>query len=450
MHSAHRPLARRRRDGTLESLEGRAMLSGTMPHLDHGLKIAAQVAAVKKATHPIVTSLPATPSSSITTVPANGDVNPYGIAVVPARFPRGGLLSPGQILVSNFNDKANVQGTGTTIVTVTPVRARRRLRSFSRRRAGLTLALGVLQKGYVIVGNVPTTDGTFATGAGSIQIINKSGVVVDTLTATGNMLDGPWASAVVDHGSTAQLFISNVLSGTIDRINLKIVNHHGTQTIDVGSTTEIGSGYLVQPNSAAVVVGPGGLAYDSKNGDLYVAATGNNEIFAIPHATKTNTDIGTGTLVYSDPTHLFGPIGLAVAPDGDLLATNDDAVNTTTEAASQTGAHGVHDDRNLCRPALAVPGSGCGLRLCHPDARQDGHDRLGQRRHQHGGLPVDHDLIEPPSSAHDRHLLIANPSATAQLSRPDAPLRHQLCRRDLTVTANQWLRGPSVCAQLAV
>jgi hypothetical protein len=340
MHSVHRPLARRRTHVALESLEGRAMLSGTMPHLDHGLKISAQVAAVKKATHPIVTSLPATPSSSITTVPANGDVNPYGIAVVPAGFPRGGLLSPGQILVSNFNDKANVQGTGTTIVTVTPGQSPTTAPVFFTSSApGLTLALGVLEKGYVIVGNVPTTDGTFGTiGAGSIQIINKSGVVVDTLTPTGNMLDGPWASAVVDHGGTAQLFISNVLSGTVDRINLKIVNHHGTQMIDVGSTTEIGSGYLVQPNSAAVVVGPGGLAYDSKNGDLYVAATGNNEIFAIPHATKTNTDIGTGTLVYSDPTHLFGPIGLAVAPDGDLLATNDDAVNTTTEAASQTSA----------------------------------------------------------------------------------------------------------------
>src|SRR5712675_2341686 len=46
------------------------------------------------------------------TVPANGDVNPYGVAVVP----RGtGHLGRGNILVSNFNNKANVQGTGTTI-----------------------------------------------------------------------------------------------------------------------------------------------------------------------------------------------------------------------------------------------------------------------------------------------------------------------------------------------
>ena len=51
------------------------------------------------------------------TVPANGDVNPYGIAVVPAS---AGRLVKGSFLVSNFNDKANVQGTGTTLVEVSP------------------------------------------------------------------------------------------------------------------------------------------------------------------------------------------------------------------------------------------------------------------------------------------------------------------------------------------
>ncbi|MGH3215349.1 MAG: hypothetical protein ACRDN1_26520 [Trebonia sp.] len=51
------------------------------------------------------------------TVPANGDVNPYGVAVVPRST---GRLYRGDVLVSNFNNKANVQGTGTTIVAVTP------------------------------------------------------------------------------------------------------------------------------------------------------------------------------------------------------------------------------------------------------------------------------------------------------------------------------------------
>jgi len=51
------------------------------------------------------------------TVPANGDVNPYGVAVIPDSV---GNLHQGNVLVSNFNNVGNTQGTGTTIVQVTP------------------------------------------------------------------------------------------------------------------------------------------------------------------------------------------------------------------------------------------------------------------------------------------------------------------------------------------
>src|SRR6516225_7907583 len=54
------------------------------------------------------------------TVPENGDVNPYGVAIVPAGFPSGGTIVPGDVLVSNFNNSDNLQGTGTTIIKLTP------------------------------------------------------------------------------------------------------------------------------------------------------------------------------------------------------------------------------------------------------------------------------------------------------------------------------------------
>src|SRR5260221_225838 len=54
------------------------------------------------------------------TIPANGDLNPYGIAFVPAGFPAGGALAPGDVLVANFNASTNLQGTGTTIIKFTP------------------------------------------------------------------------------------------------------------------------------------------------------------------------------------------------------------------------------------------------------------------------------------------------------------------------------------------
>ncbi len=69
---------------------------------------------------PIVPNLPAGTFQSMSTVPANGDLNPYGVAFVPANFPTGGTISQGDILVSNFNNSANQQGTGTTIVSLTP------------------------------------------------------------------------------------------------------------------------------------------------------------------------------------------------------------------------------------------------------------------------------------------------------------------------------------------
>ena len=51
------------------------------------------------------------------TVPANGDVNPYGVAVIPTS---AGSLVAGNVLVSNFNDGSNLQGTGTTLVQIAP------------------------------------------------------------------------------------------------------------------------------------------------------------------------------------------------------------------------------------------------------------------------------------------------------------------------------------------
>src|SRR5262249_38132295 len=58
---------------------------------------------------------PARITTVASTVPANGDINPYGVAVVPRST---GNLQQGHILVSNFNNSQNQQGTGSTIVDI--------------------------------------------------------------------------------------------------------------------------------------------------------------------------------------------------------------------------------------------------------------------------------------------------------------------------------------------
>ena len=136
------------------------------------------------------------------------------------------------------------------------------------------------------------------------------------------LLDGPWDLTIDDDGTHAQVFVSNVLSGTVTRIDLVIPKHGIPQVI---SETQIASGYEHNLDPTALVIGPTGLAFDEHTNTLYVASTGDNEIFAVHNAATTNRDQGKGTLFVKDTVHLHGPLGLVLAPNGDLIAANGDA-----------------------------------------------------------------------------------------------------------------------------
>jgi hypothetical protein len=266
------------------------------------------------------------------TIPANGDVNPYGVVFIPPNFARGGMLNPGDVLVSNFNNSpntqpaGNLQGTGTTIVRVTPGN-QTSVFFQGQQGLGLTTALGVLSRGFVVVGNVPSTDGSSATAKpGSLIVLDKNGNMVGNF-ADPTLLDGPWDLTINDQGSRAQIFVSNVLSGTITRIDVKFTRSGGFQVVD---TIQIASGYTHRGDSAAFEIGPTGLVYMPKTDTLFVASTGDNAIYAIRHAGKAKTDQGTGTIIYQDPAHLRGPLGLALAADGNLITSNGDAINADT------------------------------------------------------------------------------------------------------------------------
>jgi hypothetical protein len=249
--------------------------------------------------------------------------NPYGIGFVPKGFAQGGPVHPGDILVSNFNNGMNQQGTGTTVVRITPGGE---LSVFFQGPAGLglTTALGVLRNGFVLVGNHPTTDGTSATvQQGSLLVIDRFGHLVSTLTDA-SLLDGPWDLTVNEQGDFAQVFVSNVLSGTITRLDLSTDDDH----FHVAGAAQIAHGYTHRTDPAALVIGPTGLAYDQERDVLYVASTRDYEIFAIPFARELREDAGQGRVIYKDDTHLHGPLGLALAPNGDLITANGDAVNT--------------------------------------------------------------------------------------------------------------------------
>jgi hypothetical protein len=284
----------------------------------------------------IIPNLPATPTLSISTPPSNGDENPYGVAFVPPSFAMGGPLRAGDILVSNFNNSANLQGTGTTIVSITPGGE---LSLFFQATSapgtvGLTTALGVLARGFVLVGSLPTLDGSSATiqAPGSLLILDRNGNIVDTLSDS-TLLDGPWDLTVADMGGLAHVFVSNVLSGGVTRLDLKVPVAGANVTIL--SETQIASGYLTRTDPAALVVGPTGLAFDAAHNILYVASTGDNAIFAISNAATRTTDAGMGTMVFQDNVHLHGPLALALTPTGHLLAAQGDAVNSDATQPSE-------------------------------------------------------------------------------------------------------------------
>jgi hypothetical protein len=299
------------------------------------------------------------------TVPGNGDVNPYGVAVVPRTT---GHLFAGNVLVSNFNDKANVQGTGTTIVEIgrsgerfTFARISRHLRDCPG-GVGLTTALVVLRSGWVIVGSLPTVNtknGAVITGSGCLIVLDRWGSVRETFTAPD--INGPWDMTAADYGDSAVLFVTNVLNGTVAaggktvaggtvvRLTVRVPFFFGRPFVT--SNTIIGSGFGETLNSSALVVGPTGVGL-GRHGTLYVADSLASRIAAIPDALGTMSDAGTGTTVTSGG-WLNDELGLAIAPNGDILT-----VNGNNGYIVETTPFGAQIARRLLNNMNSPPGTG--------------------------------------------------------------------------------------------
>jgi hypothetical protein len=329
--------------------------------------------------HPVLSSLK-TITTIASTVPGNGDVNPYGMAVVKRTT---GNLRAGHILISNFNNSSNLQGTGTTIVDVAPDGTMGLFATVDAGTlpgscpggVGLTTALVVLEQGWVIVGSLPTTDGTSATAqAGCLIVLNSMGTAVETFY--GSLINGPWDMTASEGEREARLFVTNVLNGTL-AANGQVV-HGGTVTrLDLKvsaaampvleSITVIASGLPERTDSAALVIGPTGVALrapcasDSdaceQDGDregalLYVADTLSNRIAVIDHPLGRTTSAGIGRTLASGGS-LNAPLGLIVTPGGDLLT-----VNGGDGFITEIGAGGAQRAKLLLDNTGAPPGAG--------------------------------------------------------------------------------------------
>jgi predicted lipoprotein with Yx(FWY)xxD motif/sugar lactone lactonase YvrE len=292
-------------------------------------------------------------SKVASTVPANGDVNPYGIVTVPTST---GKLQAGQMLISNFNAKEGAkesgQGTGTTIVQISPAGKTSLFATVNAKTlpgpcpggVGLTTALNILPGGYVVVGSLPTTNGKTATAKyGCLIVLNSEGKAVETIA--GKNIQGPWDSTAKSEGSKTTLFVSNALNGgaakgihTIDNSTvLRIELESGeNQTPKVLNETVIADGIPWINSAEALVLGPTGLALAS-NGTLYVASTEGSKILAISEAMTRTTPAAKGGTVLTEGGHLKEPLGMVLAPNGNIITSNggDGNMVETTPAGQQ-------------------------------------------------------------------------------------------------------------------
>jgi hypothetical protein len=277
------------------------------------------------------------------TVPGNGDINPYGIVDVPQTT---GALVRGDTLVSNFNGASNLQGTGTTIVQISPngqqslfAQITGPLPGKCPGGVGLTTALTVLTGGFVVVGSLPVTDaGSGTPEAGCLIVLNSVGNPIETWS--GQNINGPWDLTAVQLPGFAELFVTNVLNGTVAAggapvnhgtvVRLDVVDLPGRNPQLVGSRI-IGSGFAEQLNSSALVLGPTGVSI-GRDGTLYVADTVNNRLASIPFAWLRKTAASHGGQTLTSGGSLNSPLGMALAPNGDVITVNagdGNAVETT-------------------------------------------------------------------------------------------------------------------------
>jgi hypothetical protein len=256
------------------------------------------------------------------TIPSNGDTTPYGLAFVPHDFPDDASISPGQLLVSNFNS-STTPGQGTTIITVDPRSGKTGLFFQGNSPIGFTNALTIARVGLVFGGSLPTSGGTALPGP--LDVFDAQGHLLTQLESS-HLVDGPWGMALNDRGNTAQLFVSNIFdtksnfAGSITRLDVSL----SATGITVKDAITIANGYTSAADTAGTVVGPAGLAYDSEHDILYVAAEGDNAIYKLKGAGTTATNLGKGQVVFNDQTVLHGPLGLIFAPNGDLITANAD------------------------------------------------------------------------------------------------------------------------------
>jgi hypothetical protein len=247
--------------------------------------------------------------------PINGDQNPYGLDIAKID---AGKLKRGDLVVCNFNNAANVQGTGTTIIALHPHVGATPLR--------ITQDSSLLGCAEIALGSADDIWAA-AFAANDNPIVGPDGTLFTTLP--GGPWHGPFGQTFANHAGpfgVAAFYESNASDGSIVRIN---ITAGGAFTFDV-----IATGFPVNHGVPGSILGPSGLQYDCKHDRLFIVDGTNNALYAFRHVSTIPaggiTVSGTtfsgpfrhrARVVFSGPP-LNGPISSALLFNGHLVLGN--------------------------------------------------------------------------------------------------------------------------------
>ncbi len=264
--------------------------------------------------------------------------NPYGLTVATAT---AGLITEGDLIVCNFNDGAtDTQGLGTTLIGLHATAG-----AMPYRIAQSAQLLGCSAVTSLPDGSIVAT----ASQAHAAVLVAPSGAISTPFSA--DAFAEPWSAIYAAHADNAFVYVSNAMTGTIDRIAL----NGDTQT----SFTEIASGFSVNMGVPGSISAPAGLTYDASNDTLYVVDTNANLVAALSNVSAIGADgvIVSGTdfsgpsaasaKVIASGKPLNGPISGALLVNGDLVVGNTLDPNGTNLLIEISPTAGVVATKNV-------------------------------------------------------------------------------------------------------
>jgi hypothetical protein len=287
---------------------------------------------------PILPTLATMSTIGSTLDPMEHGGNPYGLTVATAT---AGLVTAGDLIACNFNDGAtNTQGMGTTVIGLHPTTG-----SMPYRIAQSAQLLGCSALTSLPDGTLVAT----ASQANATLLVAPSGTISTPFSA--DVFAEPWGAIYATHGGSAFVYVSNAMTGAIDRLAL----NGDAQT----SFTEIASGFSTNLGAPGSISAPAGLTYDAATDTLYVVDTNANRVVALMNVSAIDADgvivsganfsgaSAASAKVIASGAPLNGPISGALLVNGNLVVGNTLDANGTNLLIEISSATGVVATKNV-------------------------------------------------------------------------------------------------------